>query len=106
VKAGTLAFFPKGDETRRHLFLALTDALVVQIDHLVEKGLPKSLANGCRNQLAQLRGFDPEKVMSQTAPRAKFSDMDEDSIGKFVKIMDKLGNDWQRAADSARPLPQ
>jgi hypothetical protein len=60
-----------------------------------QEGLSEEEKKSYRNKIATIKGFNPQKVMTQREPRAYFEDMDEPAARQVAQVNNELVMTWR-----------
>lgn len=67
----------------------------VDFNWLLEEGLSEDAVKSFREKIAAIKGFDPQKVLTQTAPRALVKDLDEPSMKQLAELNHEIVSIWR-----------
>ena len=82
-------------ERFRPIFWAFPDYLQNTFGDLAKSGVPEEVLKQYRQLVADLSGFNSADVLSKSLPTAKFANLSEDTLRKFVSSSQQLVNDWR-----------
>jgi len=62
---------------------------------LPKQGVPGELIDSCREEVARIIGFDPQKVLSQPFPMARLASLDEQGVSAVLRANQTLVVKWR-----------
>lgn len=85
----------------RGIFWANTPKTVYVVFRRFEnQGVPPEIIQDYRRELAELAGFDRQKVLTKSAPGARLVNLTEQDVRAFVRLNQHLAERWRQSTGS------
>lgn len=79
------------------IFWAFPDCLQGQFKMLLDNEAPPKGVQAFRSAASQLHGFDQDRFMHDSAPKAKFASLTDSEIRKFLEESERMVQAWREA---------